>query len=152
MVRGPQPHGLHLDGHRAGGEGAQREGHPHDEVDGHIAGDGVPDGALQLAGGQVDAVDPSALHRAGRPAPLRRADQHEQVGAQILQALGDRDGPVVQILHEHAGAEIVVREPVDGVAAQVQVALVELPHAADEGGHGRPCRPCFSRRPHRHRC
>jgi hypothetical protein len=52
------------------------------------------------------------------------------VDGQVLQALGDRHGSVVELLGGGAGAEVA--EEIDDAAADVEITLVQLPHAADE--------------------
>ena len=61
----------------------------------------------------------AALDAPGLAAALGRADQHERPRAQVLEALGDGDRAVGELLDVDVGAEPGFREPPDGDPPEV---------------------------------
>ncbi|MFP5252144.1 MAG: hypothetical protein ACLGHD_07225, partial [Actinomycetes bacterium] len=135
-LRRLEKHRLELDRDGPGGQSVEGERHLDHEIECDVPRQRLADGALQLLGRQVDAMDPPPLERAGSAAALDCSDQHECLRLQVVKALDDRDSSVMQVLDDDAGAQLLARERLGGVAAEVQVALVELPDAADEDGQG----------------
>jgi hypothetical protein len=84
---------------------------------------------------ELERSDAPALDGARHPAALLGADQHERVRRQVLQPLCDGHRAVVQLLDEHAVAEVLGGEPVGCHAPEVEVALEQLADAADQHGH-----------------
>jgi hypothetical protein len=61
-----------------------------------------------------------------------RCDEHEGIRSKLLEPLGNGDGAVGQLLHDHVRPEILIGQPDHREPAQIEVSLVELGDAGDE--------------------
>lgn len=129
---------LHLDGHRTGGQDAESLSHIHHEVDAHVTGHRIAYRRLELIRRSVHSLEATALDGGRRPPPSLGANQDQSVELQVLDALGHRHRPVVEILHSHRRAEVHGGQALDEHAPDVQITLIELADAADQHPSRRP--------------
>ena len=133
LLAGLDARRLDLDGDDPRRQCAEPVGDRGDEVDPHVARDGVAYGALYIRRRERRDLELPPLDGPGLAAgtPLR-SDQNEGAWRELPQSLRDCDSAVRQILEQDILAEIDVRESLEHDAADVEISLIELEDGADD--------------------